>query len=269
MLTLWLQMRLIKRISMMLVISLWLAPNVQANDTTDWMVLVSPFVWGASLSGDLGIAGQQAAVEAPFSTLFKDIDSVFMGNIELTNRQFGLYVDATYVHSSRQDKALAQPLQVSLRQKIFTVGGFYRLYSQALAGETAFGEPRRFAIEPTLGLRRTQIKAGLTAPTLGVDLNKKAQWTDPFIGARMSLDLDRHWNLSGLVDVGGWDTQSKKTHSAELYLGYRTFLAEYPVLVRAGYRSLTQRYQTEDFTGQPFTYHMRQAGPVLGVTLRL
>lgn len=242
--------------------------QAKPSKADDWLILVSPFVWASSLDGELGLGGQQATVNESFTDLVKNVHGAFMGNIELSNRQYGLYLDMVDVHAGLQDQVLGQALQVSIHQRLVTLSGFYRLYRQPLAGDTVFGEPRHFTLEPSLGLRWSRVQAGLTAPTLGLDVDKAAHWSDPFIGTRFSVDLDKRWNISGLVDVGGWDTGSKKSHNAELYLGYRTFLGEYPLIVRAGYRSLTLRYQTQDFTGESFTYHLRQAGPVLGASFR-
>lgn len=74
----------------------------------EWLLLVSPFVWGASLKGDLAIAGKKADVDMPFADIVSDLDSVFMGNIELSNRRFGAYLDAINVDTSQTEHVMGQ-----------------------------------------------------------------------------------------------------------------------------------------------------------------
>lgn len=61
---------------------------------------------------------------------------------------------------------------------------------------------------------------------------------------------------------------AKKTYYDQVYLGCRTFIAQQPTMLRVGYRYISQRYKTRDFTGNTFNYDVRQAGPVLGLTVR-
>ena len=234
----------------------------------EWLLLVSPFVWGASLKGDLAIAGKKADVDMPFADIVSDLDSVFMGNIELSNHRFGAYLDAINVDTSQTEHVMGQKIKVAVKQTTLAAGAFYRIYTSDLGGSTVFNEPRHFTIDPTIGVRWTKLKASLTNTALGLKFEKKTDWYDPFIGVRASADLDKHWNISALADVGGFDTSNKKTYNGQVYLGYRTFIAQQPTMLRVGYRYLSQRYKTRDFTGNSFNYDVRQAGPVLGLTVR-
>ena len=241
----------------------------EQDATSDkWLVLVSPFVWGASLKGNLAIANKKADVDMPFSDILSDLDSVFMGNIEFTNRRFGLYLDAINVDTSQTENVMGQKIKVAVKQTTLAVGGFYRAYETQLGGNTVFNEPRHFSIDPTIGVRWTKINASLADKALNLKLAKKTNWYDPFVGVRASADLNKHWNISALADMGGFDTSNKKTYNGQVYLGYRTFIANQPTMLRIGYRYLSQHYKTRDFTGNTFNYDARQAGPVIGLTVR-
>ena len=216
----------------------------------------------------MALAGKKPSVDIPFSELVNDVSSVFMGNLELTNSRYGIYLDAIKVDTDSSDRVLGQKINYQIDQTTVAFGAFYRALSYELGGNHLFGEPRKLAIDPTIGARWTKLKAQVQAKPFGLKLAKQAEWTDPFIGVRVTADLTNKWNLSALSQIGGLDTDNKKTYNHEFYLGYRTYLFDQPSIVRVGYRSLSQRYTSTDFTGQRFKYDVRQSGPMLGLSVR-
>lgn len=244
-------------------------PNLaKAETTNDWKLLASPFLWGASLKGDLELAGHKPSVDIPFSKLINDVDSIFMGNIELTNSQYGFFIDAINVNTSSNTHVMAQKIDYKIDQTSIAFGAFYRAFSYKFGGNNAFDEAKRISIDPTIGLRWTKLKAEVEAKPFGLASSKKTEWFDPFIGLRLSADLTDKWNLSALNQIGGLNNNNKKTYNHEVYLGYRTHILDKPTIIRLGYRSLSQRYTTTDFTGHRFNYDIRQSGPVVGITVR-
>lgn len=245
-----------------------LTSSVTSYAAEHWKVLVSPFIWGASLKGDLALAGKKPAVDIPFSELVNDVDSIFMGNLELTNSHYGFYIDAINVDTDSNDRVMGQKISYKIDQTTVALGAFYRAFNYELGGNHLFDEPRRIAIDPTIGARWTKLTAEVQSKPFDLKLSKKAEWTDPFVGLRLTADLTNKWNLSLLSQVGGLDTDNKKTHNHEAYLGYRVYLLDHPTIIRVGYRSLSQRYTSTDFTGHRFKYDIRQSGPVVGMTMR-
>lgn len=237
-------------------------------DPDEWLVLVSPFVWAPSMNGQVEMAGISTKADVGFKDVFSNLNKVFMGNVEVTNRTLGFYVDTVYAKTRQSERLFGQKLGLDITQATVAGGVFYRVYEQTLQGNTIFGEPRNFRIEPTAGLRWTKLSTRLTVDTVNFSTKKKTDWTDPFIGLRMQADLDERWTLSGEADTGGLDTSSKKTYNAQAYLGYRMFLFDHPTIVRAGYRVLGQEYTVNDFTGNKFKYDVTQRGPVLGLSMR-
>lgn len=246
----------------------------QANEAratpvdSPWLVLVSPFVWAPSMSGQATLGGVNTHVDVPFSQTLGNLNSVFMGNLEVTNRTLGFYVDGVYADTHESHRVMGQKVGLSITQTTVAAGAYYRAYEQALGGATIFGEPRAWRVEPTAGVRWTRLASKLEIGSLGFATQKKAQWSDPFLGLRMQADISDRWTLSGEADVGGFDTATKNSYNAQGYLGYRTYLFQYPTILRAGYRVLSQEYQTRDFTGNRFKYDVTQRGPVLGLSVR-
>jgi hypothetical protein len=231
----------------------------------DWKIIVSPYVWATSLNGNASLAGFDGHVDLPFSDVLKHLDFAFMGNIEATNGTFGVYFDGQYARTSQEEEIFANSVGLGTRVTSLGAGMYYRIYEKQLGGNTAFGDPQRFGIEPTIGVRWTRLEAGVEA--LGLTEPRQADWTDPFVGVRANLDLGEHWNLFGEVDVGGFGVGSKLSVNAQAYLGYRTFVFDHPAILRVGYRALSQDYETDDFTGNKFRWDVVQHGPVVGMSL--
>ncbi len=239
------------------------------NSTTDrdWLVLVSPFVWGAKVKGDVGIAGFKQTINIPFHDVAKNVDSVFMGNIEVTNRQFGAYIDVVSVDTSDKFHVKGLKVKNSIEQSSYALGGFYRVYEKQLDGNTVFGEPRHLTLDPIIGMRWNYLNAKIYVPQFQYHLSKTARWSSPFVGARVSIDLNERWNFSGLMDFAEFSSR-RKTRNLQGYLGYRTYLGQFPTTLRFGYRYLKQDYRSHDFTGNTFKYDIEQSGPVVGLTVR-
>lgn len=231
-----------------------------------WKVIVSPYVWAASLKGSASLAGRSTDVHVPFSDIFDNLDMAVMGDIEVVKGPLGFFLDGQYVSTSQDEDIFANEIALKIKTTSISAGAFYRVYEQELGGNTVFNEPRRFVVEPTIGLRWTKIEAELAA--LGRQVTKKADWTDPFIGVRLKTDLNERWNLAAEADIGGFSVGSKLSVNAQAYLGYRTFLFERPTTLRVGYRVLSQDYETTDFTGHTFKWDVVQHGPVLGLSMQ-
>lgn len=239
----------------------------QTRPEREWAVIVSPYAWAASLKGDASLAGFNTDVDVPFSDVFDHLDFVLMGNIEVTNGQWGFYVDAQHVRTSQDEELLSNEIGLKIRTTSLAAGAFFKAYEVELGGETVFARPRTLSIEPTAGIRWTKLEADVSV--LNVNASKSADWTDPFIGLRMNADLTERWNLFAEADVGGFGVGSRLSVNAQAYLGYRTMMLGRPTILRAGYRALYQDYENDDFTGaNKFRWDVTQHGPVVGLSMR-
>jgi hypothetical protein len=161
------------------------APPVQTDiqDQQRWRVIFSPYVWGASLNGKAGLLGLNTNVDVPFKDILDNLDMSFMGNVEVTNGTFGAYFDGQYTKTSQGADVLNEQLDMDITSTTLSGGVYYRLYEQQLEGTTLFGRQRVFAIEPTVGVRWTELKAKVNIGPFSA--SRKADWTDPFIGTRV------------------------------------------------------------------------------------
>ncbi len=228
-------------------------------------MIISPYVWGASLTGDAALAGRSTKVDIPFSDVVKHLDFAFMGAVEVTNGRLGAFLNGQYVRTSQDEAIGSRTLGVDVRTSMLAAGVYYRVYEYALGGATVFGAPRSFAIEPTAGARWTRLDGRLS--TMGLSMERSASWTDPFVGLRISDDITERWTLLAEADIGGFGVGSKFSVNAQAFLGYRTMLFDRPTVLRAGYRALYQNYETMDFTGHTFRWNVTQHGPVAGFSM--
>ncbi|MFQ0812842.1 hypothetical protein AVM02_11295 [Brucella anthropi] len=237
-------------------------PEIQ--DQQRWRVIFSPYVWGASLNGSAGLLGRSTDVNVPFREIFDNLDMTFMGNVEVNNGTMGFYIDGQYVKTSQDENLRDNELALDLTSTTLTGGAYYRVYEKDLGGTTLYGDQRVFAIEPTIGVRWTQLKAGLeTGP---FNERRKTDWTDPFIGTRVFYDINDRWNIFAEADIGGFGAGTKLSANGQIYLGYRTLVFDVPTTFRVGYRALYQNYKDSD-TVEKFKYDVTQHGPVIGFSV--
>jgi len=234
------------------------------QDQQRWRVIFSPYVWGASLNGNAGLLGYSSKVDVPFKEIFSNLDMNAMGNIEITNGKYGVYFDGQYTKTSQGEDVFHERLDLDITSTSLAGGVFYRAYQQDLDGLTYFGKQRVFAIEPTAGVRWTQIKAKLSVGPFSE--TRKAEWTDPFVGTRVLYDVSERWNLSAEGDIGGFGVGTKLSAHGQIYLGYRTKTFDLPTIWRVGYRALYQDFNDKEGR-EKFRYDVTQHGPVVGVSI--
>lgn len=240
---------------------------------SEWSVIVSPYLWAASLNGEGAMRGRPVNIDVPFSDVIKDLDLGVMGALEITNGTFGAFLNAEYVNVS-SDEAIQfkhpavgeVTIGAGTTTTIIGAGAYYKVYETALGGDTAFGAPRVFSISPLAGLRWTRLDGDLSGkinngPTR--EFSDSKQWLDPFVGARADIDLSSRWNLMIEGDVGGFDVGSKITLNGQAYLGYRTHFLGHETILRLGYRALYQ-----DYSSGGFAWDVTQHGPVLGASMK-
>lgn len=233
-------------------------------DEHRWKVIVSPYIWAASLKGHADVAGRRAEVDVPFKDIIKNLDLSVMGNVEITNGLYGVYFDGQYTKTTQDADFRTLRLEANISSTTLSAGAFFRAFEVPLDGMTVFGNQRVFAIEPTVGVRWTQLKGDFGVDRLSE--SRKMQWADPFIGARFDADLTDRWNLFAEADIGGFGAGSDLSAQGQAYLGYRTHIFNQPALLRFGYRALYQDYKGGDILGHQFRWNVTQHGPVAGVS---
>ncbi|VVE73225.1 hypothetical protein PAN31117_04662 [Pandoraea anapnoica] len=226
-----------------------------------WSVVVSPYIWAASLSGHGAFGPNEVPARVSFPTIVSNLDLAVMGEVEVTNGRYGVYFDGQYTNAGKDASIGGLDARFATTSKMITVGGFFRAATFSQSGLTRFGHSREISIEPTFGFRWTQLIASVT-PMVG---QHTSNWIDPFIGLRVNADLSERWTLFSEADIGGFGAGSRFSTNLQVYAGYRMFLFKQPAIFRVGYRAWYQDYAHGD-GGDRFSWRVTQHGPVVGLS---
>lgn len=229
-------------------------------------VYLSLYAFAPRLDGTLGLGNKQVSPDIPFSEIWNNLDSAFMGNLDIKRGKWGAYIDQQYSKVSTKDQAGVQitpsikiPLNIDLTTELnrSSVGIYYTALDRSNQQRKT-----RFVLEPTIGVHFTNVSAKLdvSSPLAPYKIreDRSASWNEPYLGARFLFELNPKWNLSGQVDFG---TRNSKGY--QIYVGYKTELFKLPANIRVGYRMIDQKHEEGDFS-----WRIKEYGPVFGVTLQ-
>jgi hypothetical protein len=222
-----------------------------------WRFGLTPYVWVASLKGDIAaIPGlPPASVDASFSDIIDNADFAFMLAGEARRGRFGIVADMSYLSLSIGGETpgpLFGGADVDSTTFFATVAGMYRVAAD-----------ERFTLDLGAGARiwyvdtEINLSEGLLPARRVQD---DAVWVDPLIGLRGTARLGHGFSLAVAGDIGGFGISSDFTWQALATLDYR-FNDRFSV--RAGYRHLEVDYESSGFV-----WDVRMSGPIIGATFR-
>lgn len=240
-----------------------LALPAMAQESTDgWQYELTPYVWGAGMSGTIKVNNKPEAglaVEQSFSDVFKMLEFALMGSFEARNGRYGLLADAVYFKVS-DEGSVTGPLgfvsldaNAEITQQMYSLGGAYRLMEG--------GSP----LDVVGGLRYTSVRwdvaIAASEPIVATRrFRKNNDWIDPYIGVRLQHPLDDHWSLVGYADIGGFGIGSDLALQALTGVNYAfksTLIGKFGL-----------RYTSADYKSDDFKYDMSNAGFYLGLGFR-
>lgn len=233
----------------------------------DVTVRATPYLWAVGIHGDVTVRGQTASVDAGFIDTVKEADSIFgfQGHLEVRRDPVGGFLDVTYM-SIGENGISAGPLSLDAAQDITLVefGLLYRLAE--LPPPTGGDAARGTRVDGYAGGRYTHLGVELDFDRLGT-FDRSKDWVDPIVGARVVTDLTDDLQLVAGGDVGGFGAASDFTWSALGLLGYRFDLSGREATALAGYRALSQDYDSGSGTNR-FEWDVTLRGPILGLMVR-
>ncbi|MBL0370917.1 hypothetical protein JJB09_02650 [Rhizobium sp. KVB221] len=233
----------------------FIVPEAKPAEDGGWTFAVSPYFWGAGVSGDVGQFGLPAIhLQSDFSDILKDLDFGFMAVGEARYDRFSVFGDVIYTKVSSGG---ATPLGI--------VAGRVDVTSQTFAGLAGAGyaifQDGRSNLDVVAGARlwhaSTEISfsGGLLDGASGRD---SATWVDAMGGFRGRYFMTGNVYLSawGLLGAGqadlDWDVAAG--------VGYEF---NETISAVAGYRSLGVDYSKDDFV-----FDVVQKGPIFGLVGR-
>lgn len=226
-----------------------------------WTFTVAPYVWATALDGDAGVGPIDADIDLSFGDILDNLSFAGMLLIDAERDGFGIAVNTVFARLSPDTELGPLDLDVTSDTLHVGVAPYYRLVDWTY-GHGASGKPLRLRLEPAAGIRFTHLRLEMEVRG-GQTVDQSESWVDPIIGTRFALDLGERWTLSGEADIGGFGVGSDLAWNAQAFLGYETSLFGRPATLAAGYRALSQDYESGSFK-----WDVTMHGPVLGLALR-
>ena len=241
------------------------------NDTATTLrpshLRVSVYGFAAGIDGNLGLGPHQVSPRITFSEVWNDLDSAIMAHIDYKYKKLGVYYDFQNVKTSSVEHAQIQlaptltlPVQADVRTKLrrSNLGAYYTAYET-----TGLSQKHKLKIEPTIGIHYTKAQASLyvhsDALPYEFNIQKSTSWYEPFIGSRVTYQFNPKLSVFGQADFG-----TQKSQDLQAYATYQTAIKSYPTHLIAGYRYINQKHEQNDFS-----WHIKEHGPVLGLSVQL
>jgi hypothetical protein len=228
-------------------------PTPPQKSSSEPKFLLTPYVWMASLKGDVGAEAQVIHVDAPFSEVIDEVNFGFAMVFEARfNEKWFLLTDLNYLNLS-DDKPTPGPLydgaQLNIKSFFFSGEAGYKVAGSNSVRFDLTGGFRVFHQSMNIELRR-----GATRRTI----DQGATWVDPIVGFRLRGGDKVFVTLKG--DIGGFGAAS--TFTFHLFGGGGVNVGKHMTIV-AGYRYLDVDYRSKDFV-----YDTAMSGLLLGFGLR-
>ncbi len=220
-----------------------------------WNVEIQPLLWNVEFNGRVQVGKQLGHVDK----------TKLGGELALQANVYRFGAFANIIYSKMTGKSTYGMFEASITNKFSVVtGGFsYAFYKNALPRLCV---DNSFTIEPYVGARYTikDSDATITSFFLKYEKSQHNTWTDPIVGMKLSLLLDKEWLLSLSGDIGVADTETQYSYSTLALLSYRSQKILTHTAISIGYQILDQHY-VHGVNSNYLNWNMKIAGPLLGV----
>ena len=225
-----------------------------------WSFRVSPYVWFAGLSGDVGVNANLPVidVDVDFSEIFEAIDwfpPPVMVAGEVRYERFAFVTDLIFLGLDADEEKTRGPVALAAKMNldtlVWTFGGSFRAI-----------EIEPVTVDLLAGGRLWNVDAegALTGPLAVRQRSGSKTWVDPIIGISGRVELGSGFALQAEGDVGGFGLVSDIDWQVLGTIQYQ--VADYLTL-DAGYR-----YLAVDFDDGGFLFDVALSGPIIGASIR-
>ena len=232
----------------------WASGETENLSSKEWKFTVMPYVWGASLKGNVATLPPLPAVtvDASFGDIIKNTNLGFMGAAELRKGKFGIISDIVWIDlSANSSGVLPSPftrtLKLDAMTLMATIAGAYRVYEQERGWLDLIAGVRGWYSETTLNVGPGILLTGRKG-------SHTEGWVDGLGGLRARINLWRGLHVTAITLGGGGASNSIADLTGTI--GY-TFTEQFSVM--AGYR-----YLKVDYKNKGFVWDIEQQGPILG-----
>jgi hypothetical protein len=234
----------------------------QADDVSETVYQITPYVWASGLGGDIAPrSNTQVSIDKSASDVLQDLDAAFFVSGFARHGNLVFVGDFSISSSSRSGMTPSPPAPGplpatgKLRQSSVTALGGYRVASTPEATFDILG-----------GLRHWSLRGEVDIPSVpslgfpGASATRSAGFTDPIVAVRGNLLITEGWSVLFHVDAGGFGIGSHRT--AQL-LGSVNYQLSHNAFLSAGYRHLHVDYRSGETR-----FDMHMSGPILGASIQ-
>ena len=231
---------------------LTLAP-AHAQISEGWSGQVTPYIWGAGLSGDVRplAGGPTLEVEESVFEVLDDLEGAFFLSGLAIRNDFVLIGDLSWSSSSRTESPAPgiPPVKGSVDMLFATLAGGKRV--QAQSDQT---------IDLLAGVRLWDIDADAAILGTPFAASRSVSLADPILGVRFNRQHTNGFSTIAYADIGGFGIGSDFTAQVAVTVNYAMSDKAY---VSGGYR-----YVHLDYEKNGALIDIRLSGPLLGFTWR-
>lgn len=213
-----------------------------------WQFKTAPYIYMAGISGSISFLNQSVPVEADFGDILDKLGFAGMFHGEMQKNRFSIMTDIIYIKLKKGGSLINGnvPVDGVLEESIVEIGGGYTLLKSENLTLDILAGARFFNMCTTISNENTTL------------IEKKFNFTDPYIGMRYGLKINK-WTNNTRFDFGGFDIGSELSWKFNFLIGYG--LSQKTSLF-VGYQGYDVKYVKDRFT-----YDVYTAGPLLGVNL--
>lgn len=214
-------------------------PKAPAENQDEWVHNIAPYLWAASLSGQIGIGGNIVDVDMEFEDILESLDFGGFLTINGQKGRWGYYIDIAYLKlafDEKPDKGPISTIESDLEQLSLEAVISYDTYKtdqttiQLYAGMTYVYLDTNIDITDAFG---GKVKDGITQ-----------DWVDPIVGIKIHHNLNDQWYINLVGEIGGFGVGSDLLWQAMAGVGYN--INDCWSLI-GGYRHLKIDYENGDF----------------------
>jgi hypothetical protein len=228
-----------------------------------WQFNLVGYAWLPSVTGSITVRGHEAQDNASFTDIVRKSDSLlaYMSRFEAQKDPFGVFVEPIWMRIGVGSKADILISNLTTELTYVEFGGFYRAL-QGVAGPAN----RHWFVDALAGGRYTNLSMSASLND-GSSPSQSKSWVDPFIGARVRLEMTPTWDFQLRGDIGGFGVGSQFSWNLVALIGHRFALFGTAAEAIAGFKALEQDYRTGS-GDRAFRWNNILWGPVVGLSAR-
>ena len=229
-------------------------PVEPAPTETRWEFAIAAYVWGAGLSGDVGVGRLgPAAVDASFGDILSNLDLAFMTVAEARYGRFGVFADLLYTKVSMSGSGPLGFVDAGVTSEltVATLMAEARVLESANASIDLMAGGRLWALSTDLHL---------SGPLGTRSASASENWIDPMIGAKGRVENAAGVFLTGWAMIGGFGVGSEFGWDVFGGVGYE--VTDHFSIV-GGYRGLGV-----DYDDGGFLFDIVEHGPIISGLVR-